>query len=78
MRVDQSGILIVDEAEHQVGGSALRSGREAGFRIDCRTGMSSSSRVGDATYFRAACDDVDYSLRCRFCRLLVASCLTLR
>ena len=77
MRVDQSGILIVDEAEHQVGGSGLWSGREACFRIDYRTGMSSGSRVGDAIHFGAACDDVHYSFRCRFRRLLVAACLAL-
>ena len=77
MRVDQSGVLIVDEAEHQIGGSGLRSGRHAGFWVDCRTGMSSGSGVGDATHLRAACDDVDCPLRCRFCRLLVASCLAL-
>ena len=77
VRIDQSGVFIVDEAEHQVGGSAWRSGREAGFRIDCRTGMSFGNRVGDATHFGAACDDVHYSFRCRFCRLLVATRLTL-
>ena len=77
MRVDQGGFLIVDEAEHQIGGSGLQLGRRAGFWIDCRTGMSSGSGVGDATHFRAACDDVDYSLRCRFCGLLVVPCFQL-
>ena len=77
MRVDQSGVFIVDEAEHQVGGSAWRSGREAGFRIEYRTGMSSGSRTGDATHFGAACDDVHYSFRCRFRRLLIAARLML-
>ena len=77
MRVYQSRILIVNEAEYQIGGFGLRSGREAGFRIDCHTGMSSGRGVGDATHFGAACDDVHYSFRCRFHRLLVAARLAL-
>ena len=77
MRIDQSGVLIVDEAEHQIGGSGLRSRRHVVFWVDCRTGMSSGSRVGDTTDFKAACDDVHYSLWCRLRRLLVASCLAL-
>ena len=77
MRVDQSRILIVDEAEYQIGGSGLRIGRHAGFWIDCRTGMSSGSGVGDATHFGAACDDVHYSFRCRFRGLFVTACLAL-
>ena len=77
MRVDQSAILIVDEAEYQVGGSGLRSGRHVVFWVDCRAGMLSGSGVGDATHFRAACDDVHYSFRYRLCGLFIAARLTL-
>ena len=77
MRVDQSGVLIVYEAEHQIGGSGLRSGRHVVFWIDCRTGMSSGSRVGDATHFGAACDDVHNFFRCRFHGLFIAARLAL-
>ena len=77
VRVDQSGVLIVDEAEHQIGGSGLRSRRHVVFWIDCRTGMSSGSGVGDATYFGAACDNVHSSLGCRLCKLFAMACLAL-
>ena len=77
MRVDQSGVFIVDEAEHQVGGSSLRSGRVVGFRIDCCASVSFGSRVDDATHFGAACDDIHYYFRCRFCRLFVTACFAL-
>ena len=77
MRVDQSGVFIVDEAEHQVGGSAWRSGREAGFRIECRTGVSYGSQIGDATHFGAACDDIHNSLWYRLYELFFAAGFTL-
>ena len=77
MMIDQSGVFIVDEAEHQVGGYARWSRRETSFRIDCCTSMSSGSGVSDATYFGAAYDNVQNSLRCKLCRLFIMACLAL-
>ena len=76
MRIDDCGILIVGEGEYEIGGFAWQSWGEAGFWVYCSLWVSSGSRVSDAVYFRATCDNVHDSFKSRFCEFIVA-CLAL-
>ena len=72
MRIDKCGILIVDEGEYEIGGSAWRSWGEVGFWAYYSLYVSSGCRVSDAAYFGAACDVVHDFLGSRLSGYIMA------